>query len=241
MGSACLFFYLRPEHALLSDINTELVEAFAAVRDYPDSVYRRLTQFPLGEKGYYLVRAMDQHCLTSVERGARFIYLNRFCFNGLYRTNQAGKFNVPYSSAKTGRLLNWSEFVACSKELENIELRCGDFQDVLNDEIKPGDFVYLDPPYAQANQRISLQYGPQSFGLEDIDRLRSTVKEIDRKGAHFVLSYADCDEATEAFGKWKSQKVSTYRNIAGFAVHRGPAMELIFSNIPKIVSIETDI
>ena len=95
MGSACFFFYLRPEHSLLTDINGDLVEAFTVVRDFPDSVYKRLMEFPLGEEGYYKVRGMNQRKLTPVDRGARFIYLNRFCFNGLYRTNKEGKFNVP--------------------------------------------------------------------------------------------------------------------------------------------------
>ncbi len=239
MGSACLFFYLRPAHALLSDINGGLVETFAAVRDYPGPVYRRLTGFPLGEKAFYHIRAMKQQMLNPIDRAARFIYLNRFCFNGLYRTNQAGQFNVPYSPAKTGRLLDWSQFSACSRELQSVDVRRGDFQEILIEEIQAGDFVYLDPPYAQANQRISFQYGPQSFGINDIERLRSTVEEIDRRGGHFVLSYAYCNEAIEAFRKWESELVSTYRNIAGFSIHRGRAMELIFSNTPRASSLET--
>lgn len=225
-----MFFAISPPKALLSDLNGELIGAFDAVRQHPDAVYSSLIKMPRGSESYYSIRKQDPNSLNSIDRAARFLFLNRFCFNGLYRTNQKGEFNVPFASSKTGDFPSWKDFSLAASGLKNVDLRCGDFASILSKEIKSGDFVYLDPPYAVQNSRIFRQYGPQTFGLEDLERLRETLERIDSVGALFLLSYANCEEAKHFFHNWPTIEVEVQRNIAGFAKHRRRASEILVSN-----------
>lgn len=233
MGSSCLFFAIQPEKALLADINLELVETFKIVRDEPEALYNRLNQIPKGKENYYILRSTSPSSLSLIDRAARFIFLNRYCFNGLYRTNKAGQFNVPYSSARAGKLPTCDELQNVSLALKNKEILQADFEMILTEHVREGDFVYLDPPYAVQNQVIFNQYGPQTFGLGDLDRLKSALFRIEEKGVSFVLSYAFCQEVEQKFSEWKMNKILIQRNISGFAKHRRFAAELIITNIPE--------
>lgn len=230
MGSACLFFNISPPHALLSDINGELVNTFNAVRHQVENVYKEMIRLPLGEEGYYKVRSRNPTTLTTAQRAARFIYLNRFCFNGLYRTNRYGHFNVPYAGSKTGALPSQSELFQAAKILRGATVRRSDFALILQREVCRGDFVYLDPPFAVANRRIFRQYGPQTFGLEDIERVQRILDIIDSRGAHFLLSYAYSKEA-KYFNVWNMRRVYVQRNISGFAKYRRISAEILVTNI----------
>lgn len=229
MGSAALFFAIGPSEALLSDINMDLVETFCTVRDHPLAVYNRLFRLPLGENAYYQIRQKDAVNLSPLDKAARFIYLNRFCFNGLYRTNKDGKFNVPYASSKTGRLPTLEKLYKTSKVLSRAQIIMGDFEETLHNA-QPGDFVYLDPPYAVQNRRIFRQYGADCFGTEDLNRLASSLLNIDRCGAIFLVSYAMCREAMEAFKGWNIRRACIQRSVAGFSRHRRKAIEILVSN-----------
>lgn len=231
MGSACLFFAITPDDALLNDLNAELVEAFNAVKTNYSLVYDELRKLPLGKDAYYAIRDRIPGELGKYERAARFIYLNRYCFNGLYRTNSAGKFNVPYSATKTGTTPTKEALKGCSVALKGKEITSLDFETLLRRECKAGDFVYLDPPFAVSNRRIFKQYGPQNFGNEDILRLRECLEYLDSIGATFVLSYAYCKESIENFSDWTFRRVTTQRNISGFANNRRRAVEVLVSNI----------
>jgi DNA adenine methylase len=187
---------------------------------------------PRGSDSFYCIRKLNPADLTDVERAARFIFLNRFCFNGLYRTNAKGEFNVPFARSGTGDFPSKAAFVRSAILLRNAEIREGDFEKVLHEVVQRGDFVYLDPPYAVGNRRVFRQYGPHSFGLEDLERLRTTLVEIDARGARFVLSYAWCTEAIKSFSCWAHRRVYAQRNIAGFSKHRRKAAELIVTNLP---------
>jgi DNA adenine methylase len=230
MGSACVFFEISPAKALLSDLNDDLILTFDMVRKFPEKTYSAITELPRGSECYYKIRDLDPDDLEPIRRAARFLYLNRFCFNGLYRTNMKGKFNVPYASSKTGNFPSWEDFSHAAKSLESVDLRCGDFASVLSKEVKSGDFVYLDPPYAVRNKRIFNQYGPDTFGLNDLERLSENLEMINSSGALFLLSYANCEEAKFLFRQWSTIEVEVQRNIAGFARHRGRASELLMSN-----------
>ena len=229
MGSASLFFALEPSRALLSDINSELVRTFIAVRDSPETVYDELMQIPPGKDSYYQVRALQTQGMSVPRIAARFIFLNRFCFNGLYRTNMQGRFNVPFSSSRTGHLATREELAAASRALKSVDLRTADFEEVLS-EVERGDFVYLDPPYAVSERRIFCEYGPRPFSVSDLKRLAVALDRMDKKGVCFVVSYALCKEAIDAFQNWTTKRVVVDRNIAGFAKHRRRAVELLVSN-----------
>ena len=229
MGSAVLFFAIKPSSAILSDINVNLIETFCAVRDHHRAISNRLSRFPLGKDEYYKIREEDTSKLSTLDQAARFIYLNRYCFNGLYRTNQSGKFNVPYAASKTGRLPTQNDLSNVAKILTSAEIKARDFEETLQD-VHAGDFVYMDPPYAVQNRKIFRQYGPECFGTEDLTRLASSLPRLDRCGATFLVSYAMCQEALEAFAGWNIRQAQTQRSIAGFSRHRCKAIEILVSN-----------
>lgn len=231
MGSACLFFSILPSRALLSDINRDLVDTFDAIRKEPIALYSSIVKIPRGPESYYNLRKQVPESLSLINRAARFIFLNRFCFNGLYRTNLKGEFNVPFAKSRTGDFPTEKEFLSVAESLKNVDLRCGDFASIVSSEVKKGDFIYLDPPYAVRNKKIFRQYDPQTFGLEDLERLRDLLTRIDSSGALFLLSYANCEEAKHYFCNWPSIEVEVQRNIAGFAKHRRKASEILVSNL----------
>jgi DNA adenine methylase len=152
-GSACLFFDLLPRRALLGDVNRELVETYTAVRSSPLRVGQLVAAMPVSKAFYCELRAKDPDAMSVVERAARFVYLNRFCFNGVYRTNRSGKFNVP-RGVRTGSLPTIADFDAWSRILNRATLVRGDFEKCLS-KVRSGDFVYLDPPYAEEGSRVS--------------------------------------------------------------------------------------
>lgn len=230
MGSAALYFFLEPERALLSDINSDLVNAFTAIRDHPIALHSRLSRLPVGRESYYQIRTTDPANLRSLEAAARFIYLNRFCFNGLYRTNASGEFNVPFSPSKTGALPSKERLFATSRLLKDTEIVTSNYASVLTKRIRKDDFVYLDPPYAVENRRIFKQYGPHVFGRKDLENLAELLPKISSKGARFLLSYAYSKDALNLFKQWTTRRVYVQRNIAGFAKHRRKACELLVTN-----------
>jgi DNA adenine methylase len=230
MGSACLFFALRPNRAMLGDINRELVETFKIVRSNPRELAAQLDRLPQGENAFYDLRRQSPEALSSIDAAARFIFLNRYCFNGLFRTNREGQFNVPYGPTRSGHLPGERELIAAATLLRRASLKCSDFEAMLLN-VQKDDFVYLDPPFAISNRRMFRQYGPSTFGLRDLDRLENALIRMDRRGAGFVVSYACCKEARLAFSRWPMRKVFVRRNIAGFTHCRRRAAELLISNL----------
>lgn len=214
---------------MLADINEDLIRTSVAVRDHPRAVSNKLAKISIGKRSYYSIRRLSMSDLNSVDAAAHFIFLNRFCFNGLYRTNGSGRFNVPYGYSGVARLPDRQELRAVSKSLKNCEIKHADFEETLFGA-RPGDLVYLDPPYAVGNRRVFRQYGPSSFGLNDLKRLANALNSLDHRGIKFVLSYAYCREALENFRRWPRRKIFIQRNIAGFATERRRAGELLFSN-----------
>ncbi len=230
VGSGALFYSIAPSRAVLSDINGDLIDCLKTVKKRPGEVYKRLIEIPKGKESFYKVREMDPTALRMCERAARFIFLNRYCFNGLYRTNQQGKFNVPYAASGTGGIQSRDIFMSSAKRLSGVTIECGDFEDVIRRYARKGDFVYFDPPYAVSARRIFSEYGKKSFGKDDLERLRQLLRELDKRSVAWVLSYAYSKEALETFRYWPMKKVFAQRNIAGFAKHRRKAAELIVTN-----------
>jgi DNA adenine methylase len=228
-GSACLFFYLAPERALLGDINAHLVDTLEQVKSSPTAVSAALKGMRRGKETYYILRDLDPASLTPTQRAARFIYLNRFCFNGLYRTNRRGVFNVPYGGNKTGPLPSAEAIALCSNLLKRAELVCGDFENVLT-QVRADDFVYLDPPFSVRTRRIFNEYDALTFGLGDLKRLRSWLERLAWQGTHFLISYADSKEARELAHGFHTRVVKVRRSIAGFVSKRASARELLISS-----------
>lgn len=229
-GSSALFFKLQPSRAVLGDINSELIDAYEVIRDRPDDVFEAVSNMPRGKKAYYAIRDQNKNRLKSFGRAVRFVYLNRFCFNGIYRTNLDGGFNVPYAHIKPGVIPPIENFRRCAELLSKASLKCGDFGAVLS-TVKAGDFVYMDPPYAVESRRVFRQYDQRQFSKRDLERLALHLKKIDEKGASFVVSYADCREARELFSSWQMRRIRVRRHVAGFVSARRHAFEVLATNI----------
>ena len=228
-GSARLFFRLEPEKALLGDINSDLISTYCEVRDNPAEVHRSLSGMENNSDKYYEVRRMDPESLKRAERASRFIYLNRFCFNGLYRTNLQGEFNVPYGGERSGRLHTLEELTAIGTLLKRATIVCADFEETIG-EVESDDFVYLDPPFSVSERRVFRQYDSTDFCKGDLDRLRKCLVALEAKGTHFLLSYDDSEEGEKLARGFHKRKISIRRNIAGFSGSRRVANELLISN-----------
>lgn len=231
LGSGSLFFGIAPKKSIISDSNIELINVFKTVKDSPEQVWHMLSKMPKSRENYYAVRASLIEEVDTFSRAVKFIYLNRFCFNGLYRTNNKGVFNVPYGGERSGSIPSLEDFIVISRILKNTKIVSGDFDLVLKKNVKAGDFVYLDPPYILKNVRIFSEYGPVIFNDDDFQRLRLVLDYIDETKAKFVMSYAYDVELLKIFSKWKIEIVNARRNIASLSGSRKITDEMIISNM----------
>jgi DNA adenine methylase len=230
-GSACLFFAIKPPRAVLGDLNSELIATYIEVKYRISAVLDELKKLkPESKREYKRLRSVDITTLTSPARAARFIYLNRYCFNGIYRTNLHGQFNVPYSGDRCGNVPKDEAFRKCSSRLRYARFVNGDFENVLK-QATAGDLVYIDPPYAVRARRIFREYDPSTFTYKDIGRLRKWMEVLDSSKVDFVVSYAESDEADLLRKGFAHKVVSVRRHIAGFAAHRALSNEVLITNI----------
>jgi len=229
-GSACFFFSLSPPRAILGDLNPELMATYLEVKYRVDGVVRELAKLRPGKEQYNTLRAVSPGRLDAAARAARFIYLNRFCFNGLYRTNLEGRFNVPYSGERCGALPSADLLKECSRKIGRARLVNADFECVL-ERAERGDLVYMDPPFAVRARRVFREYDPGTFTHEDIARLRSWMDKLAEARITFVVSYAESEEADILRKGFDYQTVSVRRSIAGFAAHRLLSNEVLISNM----------
>ncbi len=229
-GSAVLFFRLSPPAALISDLNADLIQCYEMIRDYPEAVHASAAALSPTPEQYYRVRKQDPSRLTALRRAARFVYLNRYCFNGIYRTNKQGDFNVPFGGSRMSPFPGVDAFRRCSLLLRQARLSSCDFGTTLG-RTRRGDFVYLDPPYTTNARRVFRSYGPKEFSLLDLERLNDHLDRMSSRGVSFILSYADCREARAVFRAWERRRIPVRRHIAGFASSRRMSYELLVTNI----------
>lgn len=229
-GSACLFLKIKPKAAILADLNSALIQTYRTIRTHPLAVAEALYAIPRNSTTYYKVRRRVKSVGDAIERAAFLVYLNRNCFNGIYRTNLNGEFNVPFG-ADQGQYPRPCDFQTTAKLLKNAKLLSGDFGATLR-HLRRNDFVYLDPPFAATGVRTFIEYGKRSFAADDLDRFSRHLDRIDRRGAFFLVSYADCARARKIARNWNSKKVEVRRQIAGFAAKRRMAGELLITNLP---------
>jgi len=225
-GSACLYFHIAPKHAILGDINYELIETYSAIRDNVGTVINALKGLRNAESEYLRIRALPTEALSRSMKAARFIYLNRFCFNGLFRTNLRGRFNVPYGGKKSGSLPTADSLKQCSQLLTGAQLVAADFENILK-QARPGDFVYMDPPYTIQGQRVFREYNPAAFGEEDLRRVRFWMCRLAKVGVAFVLTFADSPEAKILQKGFHTRYTTVRRSISGFTGFRTQAREVL--------------
>jgi len=229
LGGAAVFFHLRPENALLSDVNIELISTYQAIKSDWQSVIRalRVHQTRHSKKYYYEVRGTKPRALAT--RAARFLYLNRTCWNGLYRVNLLGKFNVPIGT-KTKVLLDSDDFQEVAARLDGVSLESADFESSI-DKAVAGDFVFVDPPYTvKHNNNGFLKYNDTIFLWKDQIRLRDALVRADSRGAKFLVTNANHKSVANLYADYERHALARASVISGPQHGRGSTEELIIRN-----------
>ncbi len=232
LGGGSMFFgFAPPGWSYLSDLNEELIETYEVVRDHPEAVGARLDRHPNSLSHYYKIR--DENPSDPVERAARFVYLNHTSFNGIYRVNLDGRYNVPYGNRESTNTPTPDDLRAVARRLKRVTFGRGDFASVL-DNVRSGDFVFLDPPYTVAhNLNGFIKYNHKLFSFEDQRRLRGVIDEIRSRDAYYLLTNAAHDSISKLFTIRGDRRLTlTRRNvIGGKNADRGRATELVFTNV----------
>lgn len=233
-GGAIYFSMEHTKRSYLSDANSQLINTYVQVRDNPEELIEFFMQFPNTEDDYYRIRA-EITGENTVENAARFLYLNQTSYNGLYRVNRDGRYNVPY-----GFRANWvydpERIRAASLRLQNTRISTGDFE-VNKYRIKENDLVFLDPPYTVShNNNGFIAYNQKLFSLEDQQRLKRFIEYIKAKGAFYILTNAAHETIREIFLTQGDRIVELQRNslIGGKNAIRAAISEYIFTNIPEV-------
>jgi len=236
LGGGALFFGLyraqKISQAFISDINAELIDAYIAIRDRVDDVIKFLLQYPHSEEFYYELRSRDPWKLDLPERAARMIYLNKTGYNGLYRVNRQGKFNVPFGRYKSPKYYDHDNLKAVSKALQGISIKCTPFDKVM-ENAQAGDWVYFDPPYAPLSKTSSFTtYHVGGFSAEDQERLRDVCLALTAKGVYVTLSNSDTAPIRELYSAsgFIIGEVHANRAINSKGGKRGKIRELIITN-----------
>ena len=231
LGGGALFFELarlgRFESAILADRNEELIDCYRAIQNDVEGVIRALQRHNYDEKHYYKVRDQDPTRQSSSVRAARTIFLNRSGYNGLYRVNRAGQFNVPFGRYHKPRIANVERLRVVAIALRKVDLVVGDFQDVVKNA-GPLDFVYLDPPYVPVSATATFTaYSRRGFGDEDQERLAALLRDLGEAKVRALLSNSDCPKTRKLYRKLPQKTVEVRRAINSVATKRGPVRELI--------------
>lgn len=222
-----MLFAIQPEKALVGDMNQGLIEAYQCIKSDWEAVEEKLQVHQLNHCSDYYYHIRDQMHPDPVGRAAQFIYLNRTCWNGLYRVNKKGKFNVPIGT-KSSVLLDSDNFGLISEMLQKTELICADFESVL-DRTRRGDFVFVDPPYTvKHNYNGFIKYNETIFSWEDQVRLRDAIQRSISRGAKVLVTNA-CHESVKAIYSQVGEitQVSRSSVIAGRASARGEYEEIL--------------
>ena len=234
LGSGAVFFHLQPKVAILSDLNEELISTYKALRDMPCRVkHHLLTHHRLHCNDYYYqIRQKSPKSIAT--QAARFIYLNRTCFNGLYRVNSQGIFNVP-KGTKEKVILPSDNFEEISDLLQSADLISCDFADTIA-QTQAGDFLYIDPPYTvRHNNNNFLKYNERIFSWADQQRLATCLAKAARRGVSIFISNADhpCIHELYRAKYWQRMTVSRFSRLASSSKHRRGTTEIVISNYLK--------
>jgi DNA adenine methylase len=232
LGGGSLFFALRPKLSFLADKNAELINLYVVVRDEPEPLLEALARHHNTREHFLQVRGIQPDTLPPVERAARTLFLNRTCFNGIYRVNSKGIFNVPYGNMPNQAFYVPDAIRRAHHHLAGAEIFCDDFENC-GEPARAGDFVYLDPPYPRGlsgEMFDPVEYQAGGFGEEDHRRVAAFVRRLDQRGVQFMLSNSDCELTRELFAGFRIDTLSVQRCVGGHAERRGIAQEIVVRN-----------
>ena len=214
-GGGAMFFALQPENAIIADSNPELINMYRQVAENVDEVISYLKKYENTSEMFYAVREQDWICLPKAEAAARTIFLNRTCFNGLYRVNKQGKFNVPYGKYANPRICDEEGLKAASKALKKADILCGDYLLVLEHYAEAGDFVFLDPPYLPISEYADFKrYTKEQFYEEDHIELAKMIMRLQERGCHIVLTNSNHPLVHELYASFTIDVIQTKRHIS---------------------------
>jgi len=231
LGGASVFLGIGPlANAHLRDSNAELIATYRAIRDTPAEIAARVSALDNDQDTYYSVRASSP--TDKLDRAARFLYLNHTSFNGIYRVNLAGVYNVPYGRRESPKIPTAAHLEEVAIRLKRAKLGIGDFAECL-DHVSESDLVFLDPPYTVAhNNNGFIKYNQRLFSFDDQKRLSALVDEVKTRGAYYILANAAHESIAALFDKGDALIRTSRRNsIGGINATRGGATEYLFTNL----------
>jgi DNA adenine methylase len=240
LGGGAVFFHLLSQSPnqkfSVSDLNSDLVLAYITIRDRVEELISSLKNHSKKyseDKNSYYYQIREKESKEQIEKTSRLIFLNRTCFNGLYRVNSKGKFNVPLGRYSNPNIANEENLRAVSRILQSrkISIKCRDFSSIL-DDAKKDDFIYFDPPYQPVSQTANFtSYTNRDFNFEDLKRLADLCNDLDSKGCKVVLSNSNTSEVKGMFDKtWKIKKIEANRSINSDSKKRTGHSELVIRN-----------
>ncbi len=238
LGGGAVFFALFRQGILdnkpvyLSDNNPELINAFRVVRDEAEQLLKKLAKLRNKNNSHDYYRIRDQRPRSPVNRAARLIYLNRTCYNGLYRVNSRGRFNVPFGRYKNPRIYDPENILAVSRALQEVNIHLEDFEKVL-ERASAGDFVYFDPPYYPVSETANFSsYTSSGFSQKDHERLAEVFEALVEKGVFVMESNSDTEFTRQTYRRWHLHRVLAKRAINSNPSGRGAIAELIITSYP---------
>ncbi len=237
IGGGAVFFKIEPKTGTINDLNSRLMNFYRVVKDNPQELISEASKYSYNKKSYYILRdRFNQPDLPNIEYAALLLYLNKTAFNGLYRVNSKGKFNVPLGGYKNPTIVPKNRILRASKTLENVEIYNEDFSYVL-DVADKGDLCYLDPPYQPISDTAKFTaYTEKGFDFNEQRRLRDLCINLSEKEVFFVLSNSYSKQIEKIYSEVKEFKIITVeakRVISSKASTRGSVKEILVTNIPK--------
>jgi DNA adenine methylase len=230
-GGGALYFSLKPEAAVIADLNDELVNLYQTIKTHPQELVTLLKKFKHSSEDFYNVRSQDRLKLSPLEMAARTVYLNRTCFNGLYRVNKQGHFNVPFGKYVNPKICDEENIYACSLALQDTSIVCDDYKSSLHTHAKEGDLIFLDPPYLPISEYSDFKrYTKEQFYEEDHIELANEVKRLHELGCHVILTNSNHPLVHDLYGEFNIEVVKTRRNINSNSSKR--VGEDVIVNIP---------
>lgn len=238
IGGGAMFFHLTPVNGSINDINPDLINFYKILKNYPSELIKHTSRLDHNVEVYYIVRAGFNELKTGVKKAAFFLYLNRTGFNGLYRVNKKGEFNVPFGKYKNPTIVDEKRILSASHALNQTKIYNEDFEYIL-DVAKKDDLVYFDPPYEPMSDTSNFTaYSKSGFTIEDQKRLSKTCKILDDAGVNFILSNSHVDRIIQLYEEFHIYTVKARRAINSDASKRGAVNEILVTNIPQRERVE---
>lgn len=238
IGGGALLFDILPYHGVINDANEELINLYKVVKDDVESLIDEVSSYPYDKDFYYSIRGLDRqedYCesFSNVERAARTLYLNKTCFNGLYRVNKKGQFNTPFGRYSNPTICNDSALRDVSRYFNSndVSIMSGDFSQCVESACE-GDFVYLDPPYVPLSKTSSFtSYTSKDFTHIDQERIKSVVDELDKRGVYVLMSNSSSPDILDLYSSdYTIETVKAARKVNSKAQKRNKIDEFLIKN-----------